>query len=77
MPLFITSGFGWAMCCSLSAASLPRELVGSGGSWPWGNVGGQQAALGFWHPFPGALVRRAALCCDNGTPDTMISGVFF
>lgn len=46
MPLFITSGFGWAMCCSLSAASLPRELVGSGGSRPWGSVGGQHWDFG-------------------------------
>lgn len=47
MPLFITSGFGWAMCCSLSAASLPRELglvapghgemlVGSRQHWDFG-----------------------------------------
>lgn len=74
MPLFITSGFGWAMCCSVS--SQPPE--GAGRVW-WLPAMGKcwWAALGFWHPFPGALVRRAAPCCDNGTPNSMISGVFF
>lgn len=38
MPLFITSGFGWAMCCSVS--SQPPEGAGRVW-WQWGSGHGE------------------------------------
>lgn len=83
--LFITIEFGWAMCTSQSgpwsAASSRLSKVGGTFLWLLGHwkmlVGSLQAQEG-WPPFPGCrnLVRRAALCCDHGTPNGMFSYSF-